>query len=363
VRQPDLRDVRRAVFVRIRSLGDTVLFTPAIENFKLACPDASLSVIVDEASAQVLSGNPQIDETILPPKNGDPAGNFRFAWQLASRRFDLAVDFHGGPRGAMAAALSRARYRVGWADRRLAFLYNVPCPKARSVLKTESNIHTVASQLALIAHIGVPIATTRPRLFVADEDTARVLQILREQGYEEEPILLVHVAATKSRKDYPAERFAGVISALKKESSFRPAVIGSKDDLPRWESIAGLLSAGTRDWVLDLVGKLSLPELKAVCKLASGYVGPDSGVMHIADALDTPSVVLLGKTSLRLWHPWVSPHVALRPCTNLACQKTCAHYSKKEGCIHLIDEGQVLEALRDIEELSIASEGETSPSG
>ena len=88
----ELSRVKSALFVRIRSLGDTVLFTPAVTNFKRACPDCRLSVIVDEASASLLENNPDIDEIITSPTDSRPDRVLRFLTRLLRRRFDLAID-------------------------------------------------------------------------------------------------------------------------------------------------------------------------------------------------------------------------------------------------------------------------------
>ncbi len=71
--------------------------------------------------------------------------------------------------------------------------------------------------------------------------------------------------------------------------------------------------------------------------------------MHIADALGTSSVALFGKTELRLWHPWQSTHIALRPCTEITCKPSCPHRRTREGCLALISEDELLRAILELE--------------
>ncbi|MCD6326590.1 glycosyltransferase family 9 protein [bacterium] len=350
-----LSEIRSALFIRIKSLGDTVLFTPAIYNFKRACPHARLSVLVDEPSATAIAGNPDVDEIIISPSGSRPMATARFVFKLLLTRFDLAIDFHGGPRGNMATFFSDAKCRVGWRDRPLSFCYyNIRVPMAREVLKTDTKLHTVAKNLALIVPLGVPVVSTQTRVFIDPSASQSLDKKLRHLAQNVgKPLLLVHVGATKSRKEYPPERLANVLASCLSDTPWQPVLVGGKEDLPRCEAVCQSLPEDARRDVISLVGKLSLLEVKSLCDKADAFLGPDSGLMHLADALGTPCVVLLGKTDLRLWHPWQSPHIILRPCPHLTCSPSCPHYTPREGCIGLTTEEQVLCALSDIEDLAL----------
>ncbi|HUT02973.1 MAG TPA: glycosyltransferase family 9 protein [bacterium] len=348
----EISRVKSALFVRIRSLGDTVLFTPAVTNFKRACPGCRLSVVVDEASASVLENNPDIDETIVSPTDNRPDHILKFLTKLLRSRFDLAIDFHCGPRGAIATFLSGARYRVGWEEGGHSFVYNIRVPRAREVLRTKSVIHTVAKNLAPLMMIGVPIVSTETRLFVGTEERRSLDAKLAAAGLDgTERILLVHVGATKGRKEYPAQRFGHVLSSYVSEGQMRPVALGSKNDLARWSLIRQQLSDEARGRVVSMVGEISIAEVKALCARAAVFVGPDSGLMHIADALGTSCVALFGKTELRLWHPWQSTHIVLRPCTEIRCAPSCPHRRTREGCLALISEDELVAAILELESL------------
>lgn len=348
-----LSAVRSALFIRIRSLGDTVLFTPAIENFKRACPEARLSVLLDAPSAEVLSGDPRVDEILVLPEKAAWWRTMRFVLALLKARYDLVVDFHAGPSARLLTLLSGARWRVGWQDSRFARVYNVRVPRAREVLKTESTIHTVAKNLAVLKHIGIPISSTEARLYIdpAAADSVRT-KLARFGVRDGEPLLLLHIGATKKRKEYPEARLAELLSRLAEESSMRPVVMGAKSDLNRWEQVRAALPVGSVESVVSLVGELSIGEVKALCETASIFVGPDSGIMHIADTLGTPCVALFGKAELRLWHPWQSTHIVLRPCLELVCDG-CEHNKTAKGCISQIPLEEVLSAVFELEEAAL----------
>ena len=100
-----------------------------------------------------------------------------------------------------------------------------------------------------------------------------------------------------------------------------------------------------------LVGKISISEVKALCEKATVFLGPDSGLMHIADALGTSCAALFGKTELRLWHPWQSTHIVLRPCAEVTCKTSCSYYWTRQGCVGLISEDEIAAAVLELEAL------------
>ena len=133
----------------------------------------------------------------------------------------------------------------------------------------------------------------------------------------------------------------------------QPVMLGSADDVARWGLICELLSDEARERVTSLVGEISISEVKAICEQASVFLGPDSGLMHIADALGASCVALFGKTELRLWHPWQSTHIVLRPCAEVKCRTSCSHYGTREGCLALISEDEIVAAVLELESLRL----------
>src|SRR4029453_9324482 len=93
----------RILLVRLRLIGDVVLTTPAIRALRETYPDARLSYLVEPLSAPIVQRNPHLDEVIVAAAPDAPRrlrDDLKLAFDLRRRRFDLAIDFHGGPRSA-----------------------------------------------------------------------------------------------------------------------------------------------------------------------------------------------------------------------------------------------------------------------
>src|SRR5882724_5914806 len=113
----------RAVVIRLRSLGDCVLTTPALALLKQTRPDLAIGVAVEERFRAVFEGNPAISQ-ILPAR-----------W-AAVRKWGpaLCVNLHGGTRSQWMTALSGAKWRAGFANHNTTLAYNIKIPRAQKIL-------------------------------------------------------------------------------------------------------------------------------------------------------------------------------------------------------------------------------------
>src|SRR5688572_22567444 len=117
--------------VRLRSLGDCVLTTPALAILKQARPDLRIGVVAEERFSAVFVPNPDVDQ-VLPPS------------VAAIRRWrpELCVNLHGGTRSIALTAASGARWRAGYEHFRASAMYNVIIPKAQEILGVDRKVHT-----------------------------------------------------------------------------------------------------------------------------------------------------------------------------------------------------------------------------
>ena len=121
----------RLTVIRLRSLGDCVLTTPALSVLRRFRPDLHVAVVVEPRFRAIFEGNPDVDE-ILPPELG----------ALRRARPDLCLNFHGGPRSAWLTALSGARLRAGFGHFQGQAAYNIRVPRAQEILNVNRTVHT-----------------------------------------------------------------------------------------------------------------------------------------------------------------------------------------------------------------------------
>jgi ADP-heptose:LPS heptosyltransferase len=271
----DLAQKSRVAIIRLRSLGDCVLCTPAIELLNHARPDIEIAVVVEDRFSDVFRGNPAISQ-VLPPS------------ARAIRNFapELCVNFHGGTRSARLTMLSGAKTRAGFDIFKPAFIYNAPIPTAQEILGITRRVHTVEHMAAAMFYLGVA-RTWIPR--------ARVpAPAGRSPNAPTGAYAVIHPLAATPEKTWPAASFVEVAGFLETAMHLEPVFIGGPgEDLSafaRWKTVSGA----------------PLTEIAQLMRDASLFVGNDSGPAHVAASFGLPLVVLFGSSDAEIWSPWRS---------------------------------------------------------
>jgi len=184
--------------------------------------------------------------------------------------------------------------------------------------------HSVEQQLALLGWTGVPV-TDRPStgLGISSEASTRIRDRLAAAGINDNrSFALIHPAAAFATKQWAVEKFAKVMEDLAARSI--PSVILVA---PRERDLGGKLEKISSAPAIVL-NDLALPEVVALCGRARLFIGNDSGIAHIAAAMDTPSVVIFGSSNRVHWQPWskapaevVYEEMPCQPCHGYFCEK------------------------------------------
>lgn len=285
----------RIAVIRLRSLGDCVLTTPALALLKSHRPDLEIAVVVEDRFRRIFEGNPRVT-ALLPPEPG----------AVRSWRPRLTLNFHGGTRSMWLTIASGAAIRAGFAHHAYSFLYNVRIPRAQETLGEERPVHTAEHLASAMFWLGVPLtAIPRAELFAPPVSSAPT-----------PPYAVLHPFASAPEKTWPAERFVAVATALR-QAGIEPVILaGPGDDAAPF--------AEFRVW-----HNASLSEVKAVMAGAQLFVGNDSGPAHVAAAFGVPVVVLFGPSNPVTWAPW----------------RTEAHVLTSAAGMHGISVAQVLAAV------------------
>jgi len=141
----------RILLIRLREIGDVVFTTPALRALRQAFPDASITYLVEPPAADVIRSNPHVDELIVAPRTHLFA-DIALGRRLRASRYDLAIDFHGGPRASLLTWLSGAPVRVGYAVAGRSWMYTTRVARPRELRPR----HAVQNQWDLLTALGLP---------------------------------------------------------------------------------------------------------------------------------------------------------------------------------------------------------------
>ncbi len=327
----DLSSARKILILRLRRVGDVVMTLPAVELLKSFLPDASLTYLIEEPYRRLVEGHPFVNQVLSVPEKQDRRGFFSFLRMVRRERFDVLLDFHGGPRASWITAFSGAACKVGYAIRSKGFLYDIRVPRRPE----EGTLHSVQTHAALVRALGFDFndgAIPPLRLPEATPDEKlRLDAMMGESGLAGGHFIVLHIGAGNAFRDWGAANHAETARRLIRRTGFPIALIGGSADLTRQaEVIAGAVASPdgiALDRIIGLAGRLNLIETKELMARAGLFIGPDSGPMHIAASTPTPIVAVFGPTLPAHFAPWragkrtviLQREMDCRPCKQREC--------------------------------------------
>lgn len=299
----DWQRVRRVLLVRLRSIGDTVLMTPCLHALKEWRPGVEIDVVTEALAAPVLEDHPLVDQLVIAGHSA--ASRLALLARLRTKRFDLAVNLHGGTTAMMLTALSGARHTVGYRGQRGSWLLNLRAPGPDVILGVK-RVHSVEQQLALLQWAGVPLPEKRRlNLATSADAAANVRARLINEGISAAALgsaqfAIVAPGAAFDSKRWSSRGFASVIDHLADHWRLESLVIAGPGQEQVVNEVVGAARSAAR-----ALSRISLPELKALIGVFGRvFVGNDSGPMHIAAAVGCPIVAVFGSSNPDVWHPW-----------------------------------------------------------
>jgi lipopolysaccharide heptosyltransferase II len=328
------------LLVRLRLVGDVVFTTPAVRALRQRFPDARLVYVVEPGAAPVIADNPHVNEVIVIPHSRGwrrLRDDVAIGRRLRAARFDVAIDFHGGPRSAWLTWATRAPMRVGYDVPGRSWMYTHVVHRARELRPR----HSVENQWDLLRVVdpsfsGAPDpAKDRVEMPVTDAARRVVHARLAETGMPAGARLAVlHVSAGNPFRRWPEASFAEVAAGVASGAEHRwVAITAGPSDVAAAsrviEAARRACDAHAASHIVEMEG-LSLTELRALIERAAVYIGGDSGPLHIAAASDTPVVGLYGPTLPARSAPWRPPAIPTasldggtlpcRPCEQRVCE-------------------------------------------
>ena len=320
-------EARSVLCVRLDSLGDVLMCTPAIRAIKQSRPGRCVTLLSSRSGAAAAPYVPELDAVLEYPapwmKSSArhlPAVDMAFVDSLAARRFDAVAIFTSYSQSALPAAMMC--YLAG-IPLRLAhcrenpyqMLSNwLPDPEPETMIK-----HEARRQLDLVASVGCTASSTGLSFAVRDSDTEAVRAKLAARGLNvDQQWVLLHPGASAPSRRYPPDQWASVIRDLAKRTRLPMALTGEAAEQPLIDRIVHASDANA----ISCAGLLDLGELGAAIKLSSLVISNNTGPAHLAAAVGTPLVDLYALTNPQ-HTPWqVECRVLFNDVPCRFCQKS-----------------------------------------
>jgi heptosyltransferase-1 len=298
---------RRILIVRLGAIGDVARVLPMLAGLRRRFPAAEIDWVVQSKAADLLRGHPEIARLWVVPFGSWREALSREAWRLRrrmrARDYDLVLDFQGMIKGTIwALAAGGPAVRVGWGpghSQNLAWLWyhglrTPPGPRVNRHLRHRS----------LVDWLGAPDvpATTLP----FGDSSARVERFLAELGGRPHPWILAWPGSSQSgsHKRWDPDRLREAVSAIAERTGGSLLVGWGPAEEEEARALAAAIP-GAR-----MIPPTTIPELALLLGRVDLYVGMDTGPMHVAALLGTPTVGVFGRSDPAIHAP--APHLPAR---------------------------------------------------
>lgn len=283
----DRSNVRSILVLRNGLMGDVVFATAVIRALQSSFPLAAVDAAVSERSAALLNEFPFLRHVHGIPEGTSLAREAGFYASLRPFRYDIVVLLESNSHYALMSALVGGRFVVGFGSSLDMFL-DVPVP-------WNNGVHAVLAELESVRGWTDPAIEPAMMLEVSAQEADAADRRLNELGIPPgRPVICIHPGCNEpdSPRQWSGERYAGLASALSGRHQAPVVFTGTGKDRSEIEGIRSLINGQS----VNLAGETSVREFMAILRRAAIVVGPDTGALHIAVALGTPVVMLMGFT-------------------------------------------------------------------
>ena len=328
-------------------MGDVLLSTPAIKELKNNFPNAKIDVLVTDYSKEVLSLNPNLDKIIIynsmlffkKYRNFQQLmKNLGQISKLKKENYDAIIDLRADIRSIFIAWLIGGKNRISQDIRSGGFFLThiVPYREIK---------HEAERKLDIVRFITRKRAEGRPRLEIywLRKDEEYIDSLL--QRYNIKNFIVIHPLTPWRPRAWPKERFAKVADWIVENRDLDVIFVGPENEKEEINKISSLIRAKETRRVHNFANLVTIKQLAALIKRAKLFLGNDSGVMHIADAVEIPLIAIFGPQDPRRYSPIsqnskiIYHKVDCSPCPQTKC-------NLKPSCMERIEVNEITQTIQ-----------------
>ena len=280
------------LIIRFSSIGDVILTTPLIRCLRTAFPDAQIDFLVKKEFANVLEGNPYINNIIVFDKSQGRRELRQIRMLVQFSRYSMILDVQKNIRSIMIGVGSRTGV-AGFSKKLLA---------RDLLIRFKINIYKQVKPVFLryfeaAESLGIQYDGKGTEVFPPQDDTLKVDEILvRNSITTARPILVIAPGAQWENKRWTTDGFASAADAFAAKTNAQCVLIGGPGDIETCNQVQKLM----RTPALNLAGQLSLMGSASLLGKASMVYTNDTGMLHMAQAMKAPVVAIFGPTTREL---------------------------------------------------------------
>ena len=330
--------IERILIIRLAPLGETVLTTPVIRALRQHFQNAYIAYMVAPTREDLVSENPHLNE-VLTYQTSVP----KLIYQIARRKFQMAVVLQPTFRLVLHAFLARIPFRVG-------FETNAGGKKLLNLaVRNNTTQHETQRYLDVVHALGVEVVDTEPEVFVDRASTAWVDNFLQSQKLNNSKrIIGLNPGAATAYRRWDAANFAALGDRLHETYKAHILITTGPQEGELANRVVELMSHSP-----VIVNQATPMQLAALLQRCNLYISNDTGPMHLSTAVKTPTVALFGASNLIQWAPPWDRHavVARKECSlmkTLSSKEWDAYPDRARENLEAITPDTVMSAVEEL---------------
>jgi len=284
-------------WIMIRStnwIGDAIMTTPAIRAIRKNYPHAHITILAKPWVAPVFQFSPYVDHIMPYDANGSHSGlkgKIQLIQDLRNQKFDTAILLQNAIEAAILSFCAGIERRVGFNTDARGLLLTHPIP----ITKAIKSIHQTRYYLQMLESAGITNDGLDLDLFIGTEDRVSAYRFLKKINSSPDIrwIGMNPSATYGTAKQWFPKRFALLADRIARDFHAGILIFGGPKDIQLGEQVCEMMQTPA----VNLAGQTTLGMAMAMIQQCHAFITNDSGLMHIACALQTPLVAIFGSTN------------------------------------------------------------------
>lgn len=328
-----LNNINKILCIKPRGIGDIVLSTIVLDNLKAHFPSAKIDYLTEQFAKSAVENNPLVNKVITIHKKEFP---LKAALKIRKEKYDLILDLWSNPRSAQITFLSGVKYRAGFAYRGRKYAYNILATSGKG------EHHSAEHNLELLKAIDVPVISKKIHYYVNEKEDKAAKDFIKGNFISNKTVIGIIPSGGWPSKRCDASKWVEIGKAITGKYNAVILILwgpGDEDDANYIrENLPGSI----------LAPETTIPGMSGFIKNCSIVLANDSGPMHIAAALNIPTLGIFGPTNPKAHGPYSgnSAYVCKEDLFCIICNLLECPYHHE--CMLQLSSEKVLEALEKI---------------
>jgi len=323
----DAKKIERILLITLTNVGDAVLTLPVLDILYKRFPDARIDILAGPGVVSIFERDKRAAKIFIYNKRSKLFEQYRLLKKLFKMRYDLVVDL----KNTLFPFLLMPKYRT------------------QALRGHKDGIHKKDEHLGRLKDIDINTDGAVFGMQYGDDDKSEVIQMFGSENALGN-FIVINPGAKSYLKRWPAEFFARLADEIKTKLKIGVVIIGTDNGTRNPDNdrvVADKILSLSKTRPVDLVGKTNIRQLAYIISRCKALVTNDSGPMHIASAMNTPTVAIFGPTDSVKYGPLADKHIVVRGKSDCSpCEK--AECSRSFDCLKNITVDSVLQALKEI---------------